>query len=239
MGIDVFDIAAKSFSSLVNNRTVLVYAFIGGIVGALLSATLISQISALRALSGTSPSSVLLPALLAIVGTSAIGIVVSFLINVFIRGSIISAANAGAKASLGRAASQAVKRYLVFLVTTLVVSIAVAIGLILLVIPGIYLAVKLSVAPVEAVVGKKGVVASLQSSWSKTEGNFLAILAVLVVVVIAIWIISVVLGRILLFAGLSPVGSFVSEFVGYSLTVSLVLIYQGISGPKAKKRRGR
>jgi membrane-anchored glycerophosphoryl diester phosphodiesterase (GDPDase) len=120
-----------------------------------------------------------------------------------------------------------------------VVSIAVAIGLILLVIPGIYLAVKLSVAPVEAVVGKKGVVASLQSSWSKTEGNFLAILAVLVVVVIAIWIISVVLGGILLFAGLSPVGSFVSEFVGYSLTVSLVLIYQGISGPKAKKRRGR
>ena len=238
MGIDIVGVISRSFSTLFGNQTVLIYAAIGGIISALLSVAFLSQFSAFSLTTG-GITSAMIQSILSLIGAALVALIIVILIDVFIRGSLISAANMGKAADIGKAAGQAVNRYLSFLFTLIVVAIAVGIGYVLFIIPGIYLMVKLSLAPVEAVVGRKGVVDSLSASWHATDGNFWSILVAIILMLVVVLVISGVLGVAFRFVGLTPVANFVSTFVGYAFTVMIVLIYQQIGMPVKKRKRGR
>ncbi|MDE1855315.1 MAG: hypothetical protein KGH57_03300 [Candidatus Micrarchaeota archaeon] len=236
MGIDVVDVVSKSFRTLFGNQTVLIYAAIGGIISALLSAVFLSQFSALSLTTG-GITAAMIQSVLSLIGAALVALILVILIDVFIRGSVISAANLGKAADMGKAAGQAMNRYLPFLFTLIVVAIAVGIGYVLLIIPGIYLTVKLSLAPVEAVVGRKGVVDSLSASWHATDGNFWSIFLAILLMLVVVLVISGILGIALRIVGLAPAANFVSTFVGYAFTVMIVLIYQQIGVPAKKMGR--
>ena len=68
-------------------------------------------------------------------------------------------------------------RLLAYLLLGLVASLGISLGLLLLLVPGIILAVRWSLAGPVLVGSDKGVVESLQISWLETEGHFWPILA--------------------------------------------------------------
>ncbi len=237
MGIDVLGVVGDSFGTLFRNRTVAILAIIGALISAAFSFILTSQVTSLHGLMSGAPSlATVLPSVFSLVGVFGIGVLVIYLVNIFIEGSLMTAAS-DAKKNLGAAAGQAIGRYLYFLVTSIIVSVAVSIGLVLLVIPGIYLAVKLSLAPVEVVVGKKGVVESLKSSWDATNGNAWGVLFAGAAMLIAVVIISLIFTGIFALVGVQSIGQFIGTFFGYAFPVLLVLIYQQIGMPAKKGTR--
>jgi MFS family permease len=69
-------------------------------------------------------------------------------------------------------------RFVYGLIAALLVGIIVSIGFVFLILPGIYLALKLSLAIPSIWVGDKGPLEALSDSWSRTGGNLLTILGV-------------------------------------------------------------
>jgi hypothetical protein len=237
MGIDVIKLVGDSFNTLLKNRTVMIFALISALLGSAFSLATMSQVQSLKNLGTGSALSSVLPIIFSVLGTFLIGIIILYLISVFLLGSMMVAAS-DSKKSIGDAASQSISRYLVFLVTSVVTSIITVIGLILFVIPGIFLGVKLSLASAEAMVGKKGVVDSLKASWSATTGNFWGIFFAFLVTIIAIYIISIIAVLVFTIVGLTPVGTFIGTFFGYAITVLIVLIYLSVS-PKPAMRAAK
>ena len=239
MGIDVLKVVGDSFNTLLKNKTVAVFAIIGALISAAFSFIITSQVQAIHgALGGASSVATALPFMASFLGAFSIGVLIIYLVNIFIEGSVMTAAS-DAKKDPGAAASQAISRYLYFLVTSIITGIVVAIGFVLLVIPGIYLAVKLSIAPVEAVVGKKGVMDSLKSSWDATNGNAWSVFFAGLVTLIAVILISLIATGIFALAGVQSIGQFIGTFFGYAFPVLLVLIYQQIGMPAKKGTRRR
>lgn len=230
MGIDILGIAGDSLRELVRNRTILAYAIIGGLICAALSFSIIPQFSALSMANWVRS---LTPSFSAL---AIVGIVIVFLVGVFISGAIISAVNSGRKARFLKAARNSLDRYPTLLATNIIVSIIVGIGFVLLIIPGIYLLVRLITAQAEVVVGKKGVEASLKGSWNKTRGRFWSVFAIGIVLLVAVCIISAISGIIFTLAGARPIADFVSSFIGYSFTIMGVLIYLSLSKHKTAGR---
>ncbi len=229
MGRGASWIVQNSFNALLKNKTVMTFAFISGLVSAAFSLFLLSQVQQLSALSSSQSLNVVLAALISFLKIAAPGVLIVFLIGIFITGAIMSGASSDGS-DIGDAVSQSLSRYLSLLGTTILVGIVVGIGFILLVIPGIFLWLKFSVAGVEAVVGKKGIIESMKSSWEATGGNLVGILVTLIAMGIAVFIITFIIGFVFSFVGLTPVSNLLSVFVGSASTVALVLIYQGLSG---------
>ena len=75
-------------------------------------------------------------------------------------------------------------RLIVLLVSALIGGIGVILGLIVLVIPGVYLWVRLYLAPPAVIVGDCGPVEALGESWSRTAGNTVTVFGVALAVVI-------------------------------------------------------
>ena len=240
MGIDVIKLVGDSFNTLLKNRTVMIFALISALLGSAFSLVTMSQVQSLHNLGTGSALSTVLPILFSVLGTLLVGVIILYLVSVFLVGSMLVAAS-DSKKSVADAASQSISRYLVFLVTGIVTSIIVVIGLIFFVIPGIFLGVKLSIASAEAVVGKKGVVDSLKASWDATTGNFWSIFFAFLVMIIAIYIISIISVLIFALIGLTPIGTFIGTFFGYAVTVLIVLIYLSVSSKSssAPSRKGK
>lgn len=229
MGLDTFWIVGNSFNALLKNREVMVFALVSGLVSAVFSLLLLSQAQSLTALGGAQSLGTSLPVLLSFLGNAALGILVVFLIGIFLTGAIMSGASSDGN-DIGAAASHSLSRYLSLLGTTMLVGITVGVGLILLVIPGIFLALKFSVAGVEAVVGEKGVIDSMKSSWEATGGNLAGVLVTLIAMGIAVFIITFILSFVFTLLNLAPVANFLSALVGSTTTVTVVLIYHGLLG---------
>jgi len=85
---------------------------------------------------------------------------------------------AGRQPALGDHAGTAVGRLLSLIGIALVTAVAVGLGTLLLVVPGIYLAVRLSLAPVACVVDGEGAVDSLATSWEDAQGNLLKLFGI-------------------------------------------------------------
>ena len=89
--------------------------------------------------------------------------------------------------------------YLAVVLSSIVVGVAIVIGLILLVIPGIYLAIRLSLVSYLVADQGLGVDAALRESWRLTSGH--------VWVIFKLWILAIpvmFVGFILLFVGIIP-----------------------------------
>lgn len=66
-------------------------------------------------------------------------------------------------------------RVIYLVVATIVVGIAVLIGLIFLVLPGLYLAVRFALYPAAVMVDGEGPIGGLSESWDRTSGHGLTV----------------------------------------------------------------
>jgi len=119
-------------------------------------------------------------------------------------------------------------RFWLYLGMTILSTIGLIIGFILLIIPGIILAVRWSAASGFLVSGREGVIDSLKASWEATRGNgltiFLAGLVLFIVLVLIIGIITGVISFVNVTLG-GIVGSLLEAFTNAIMPAFGVAIY--------------
>ena len=150
--------------------------------------------------------------------------VLIFLASTFISG-IVFARVAGKKKDFHNIIAKAVKRYPALLATTFLTSIIIAFGFVAFIIPGIYLAVKLVLAPVSAVVDGKSPVDAMKRSWAITLGNWWYLFALFVLFSI-----------VLLVIGLLP---YISYFFSFVLIISYPLVFTALARTYKSKRKNK
>jgi hypothetical protein len=128
----------------------------------------------------------------------------------------ISAAYLGEHAGVAESLRYAVGRLLPLLVAYFLVVIIVGLGLVALIIPGIWLAVKLSMTFPAVVFERTGPFAAIGRSWALTKGNWWRVFGTLLVVFLISFVLQIVLAAVA--GGLLAAGDSVSE-----LTVAIVL----------------
>lgn len=84
----------------------------------------------------------------------------------------------GTDSDLGRAATAVLYRYPSLFALTIVYGVAVAVGLVLLVLPGLYLGVRLSLALPACVIDDRGVIESLETSWDAAAGSLVKLFGI-------------------------------------------------------------
>ncbi|WP_290815429.1 glycerophosphoryl diester phosphodiesterase membrane domain-containing protein [Halovivax sp.] len=84
----------------------------------------------------------------------------------------------GAEPDLGAASVRVLGRMLSLVAILVVYAISVVVGLLLLILPGIYLALRLSLAFPACVIDDRGAVESLSTSWEVAKGNLLKLLGI-------------------------------------------------------------
>ncbi|MEM1132227.1 MAG: hypothetical protein AAGH53_04765 [Pseudomonadota bacterium] len=128
-----------------------------------------------------------------------------------------------------------------YFITSLLMGLAIGIGFLLLIIPGIYVAIKFVCAgPVIVAEKVRNPITALQRSWELTKGNSLRIFAFVLILFVVLFVISLIVGLItgiFMFAG--DVGTAIGQLVqvlfqgvatAFSLAVSAA-IYRQLSGP--------
>jgi Membrane domain of glycerophosphoryl diester phosphodiesterase len=128
----------------------------------------------------------------------------------------ISAAYLGERAGAGDSLRYALSRMLPLIVAYIVVLFIVVLGLLLLVIPGVWLAVKLSMVFPVVVFERKGPFGAVGRSWALTRGNWWRTFGTLLVVFLITFVLQLVLGGLV--AGILGASDGVGE-----LTAAIVL----------------
>jgi Membrane domain of glycerophosphoryl diester phosphodiesterase len=106
----------------------------------------------------------------------------------------IGAAYLGERADAGESLRYAVGRFLPLIVAYIVLVFIIAFGFILLIIPGIWIAVKLSMTFPAVVFERKGPFGGIGRSWGLTSGNWWRVFGTLVVVFLITFVMQLVLG---------------------------------------------
>lgn len=137
--------------------------------------------------------------------------------------------------TVGQAISIAFSLILVYFIMSLLIGFATLIGFILLVVPGIYVAVKFYMAPAIMVAEHKtNPIEAMKASWALSEGNSLTIFFYLLIIGIVILVVSLLVEGI---AGLlgATIGLVVSALFGgviaaFNLAVAAG-VYKELRGP--------
>jgi hypothetical protein len=90
----------------------------------------------------------------------------------------------------------------------------VLIGLIVVIIPGIYIAVRFTVASQAVVLERQGVTDSLRRSWNLVEGNWWRVFGIVIVVTILVGVLEAIAGRV--------VGGVAGNALGTGLSTALI-----------------
>lgn len=133
-------------------------------------------------------------------GSIIIGLLVTIATGVILQGTLTRAAIddlSGKGVQLGAALSNAVSIILPLLGLGLLVGLGIAAGFLLLVIPGVYLALCWIVSSPVMVVERLGITASMQRSMALTQNHRWAILGLLVLFFIAYMIVAAVAGALI------------------------------------------
>jgi hypothetical protein len=128
----------------------------------------------------------------------------------------ISAAYLGDRADVSESLRYALGRLVPLIVAYFLVVILVVLGFLALIIPGIWIAVKLSMVFPAVVFERTGPFASIGRSWSLTRGNWWRVFGTLLVVFLITFVLQLVLGGVV--GGLLATSDSVSE-----LTAAIVL----------------
>ncbi|HEX6508152.1 MAG TPA: glycerophosphoryl diester phosphodiesterase membrane domain-containing protein [Chloroflexota bacterium] len=111
--------------------------------------------------------------------------------------------------------------FLVLVGASLLAGICVLVGLVLLVIPGIYIGVRLTLVAQAAVLERRGVTDSLARSWNLVEGNWWRVFGIVLVVSILVAVLETLVSRI--------VGVAAGDIVGNGLGTAIVgIVFQPI-----------
>ncbi|WP_425981577.1 hypothetical protein [Brevundimonas sp. TWP1-2-1b1] len=185
-----------------------------------------------------------LPSILAAVGQSAmrsddfgpgvimmmVGAVLNFVGLYLLQGMVVKAAVNGfngKNTAFGDAFSIGIQNFLPLLGLAIIASIGMMLGFVLLLVPGMILAVMWSVGSPAVVVEKRGVFASLQRSRELTKGYRWSVFGLLVIYVILSWIIGAAIGGLSLATGGTFTGGTPNLMVNL-ITEPLVSILSGV-----------
>jgi hypothetical protein len=135
----------------------------------------------------------------------------------------------GKNPTVGEAISLALGSFLTALLAGLISGVAVTLGMIALIIPGIYLAIKFSLAaPAIVAENIKNPIEALSRSWALTKGNSLRIFGFILIIAIvgfvAAGILSTIIGGILGYI-LPVLASIVSSVLNGIVSVLLMFVY--------------
>ena len=127
----------------------------------------------------------------------------------------------GAYDSLG------VSTFVTLALASILVGLVVGLGFVLLIIPGIYLAIRLVFVPQAIVLERKGVMDAFSRSWNLVEGSWWRVLGIVLVFGIVVAVVSGILGAILgaIFIGILHTGTgttataILSTIIGAIVTV--------------------
>jgi hypothetical protein len=250
-GIKMTEIVKESFSTLFSNKTVLILAVTAGILSAILSFFLPTSPNSLTSAGlAASPGLGLGGVVAAIVLSLVIAFVSASMISaVATKSDIGGAVRNGSSRYLWFLGTEIVVG-IIFVVPVLLIVVPllllalpailsvngilpVALGGVLAIIGlilTIFLLVRLIIAPVEAVVGGKGPIESIRSSWNATKGSFFSISGVLFAMGITVQVISGIATAVFSAVGVPAIGALIGTVFGSSLTVATVLIYNALGG---------
>ncbi|MBT9314344.1 glycerophosphoryl diester phosphodiesterase membrane domain-containing protein [Leptothoe spongobia] len=172
-----------------------------------------------------------------------INVVYLFLVAPILGGAMIILVNrclTGQQTDLGEAVAMAWRKAVPLILTMLLLLIILIPALMLLVIPGLYLSVRLFATQYEVVLGHKSPTEALSASWELTRGRWWSIFWTMLVVslafVVPLLIASAILGAVL------PFGVVISNLLGIVVTpplvMALMMIYKVVKGESAMSADG-
>lgn len=119
---------------------------------------------------------------------------------------------------LGEATSQVAGRYVTLVVITILYLVVVAIGIVLFVLPGVYLALRLSLAFPACVIDDADLAESLRTSWEIAPGNLLKLFGITLFAIL----LSFGFALVTLFGGGTDVGTVLLSIVFTTLIYPVV-----------------
>ena len=141
----------------------------------------------------------------------------------------ISAAYLGERAGMGESLRYAAGRFVPLIVAYIVVLLILIPGFIALIIPGIWLAVKLSMTFPAVVCEKAGPFRAIGRSWALTKDNWWRVFGALLVVFILLFVITIALGGVL---GAVLLSSDTMSEVAFAILTTLIgLLISAITYP--------
>jgi hypothetical protein len=151
---------------------------------------------------------------------------VMMIIAAVVQGALTRAtvsASEGRRASFGESLSTGLRVFLPLIGLSIVFSFGVALGFVLLIVPGIILLLMWSVAVPSLVIEREGVFAALSRSGDLTKGARWKILGLFLVLIVLYWLISIVLGLV----GLSAYSTGTATMTGLTTTNLLGSVVTG------------
>lgn len=125
---------------------------------------------------------------------------------------------AGKRVSLGAMVAAGLRRFVPLLLVGALCYLMLAVGLVLLVVPGVYLACALAVAVPAVVVERPGILGAVKRSFALTKGKRFAILAVFLVMFVVVFLVSAFAGFVLP-ALTSPFAPAAGALLGFGVNV--------------------
>ena len=220
MSLDIGQALGRTFSPISGNAGTMLG------VGALLAGVPAALVAALEF--DAAGGAIFAPGAQAAPFTPAYGaaLLVQILLGLLAQAALIHTAVAyyrGRRIGFGEAFGIGVRHVLPLLVISILLTLGITLGLVLLVVPGLFLMVKWSVAIPAQVEESAGIIGSFKRSWALTAGSWWGIFGfvvlLLLVLLVAILLVSVVIG--LAVAGLSLLGGPVA--LGAVVVLQIVL----------------
>jgi hypothetical protein len=169
----------------------------------------------------------------------------NFLISVFFYGLLIKVAydlmkgsgrsRGRSKGPMGGAFNFVTRKYIVLLFAYILSTVFVVGGLVLLIIPGIYIFIRLMFFPFAIIVDDEGVIGSLKKSWKISENRAIKLFGILTVIVLIMFGIALVLSFL---TALSPFfQQSIVQIVVYAIEIPWVLSSMMFAYMKLRKSR--
>ncbi len=263
---DLWSTVSDSFQLLYKKRSTLFFVILGALASSLAYFSDQPFLAAIKELPQNPSPGILLPVVIPFLPALLSGTLLVALFDVFIVAAVMSSAAAkqdDANDSAGKAARRylpllgvsisnfliiAVLALLLFSVAFLVILSSALVGLVLLLvffIPILYVYFRLRLSKAECVLGGRGVIASLKTSWSETKGNLWYIFGVAVLVGIIASIVGGLAEFVFTLASVAIIGIFISYAVSYADTIWQILVYQAlhpspllnVKGKKVRKKK--
>ncbi len=213
MAFDAINIFEQSFIKLFTDPVIFILAVIYTAISVVLAISIsslnLTSISSVSAISYVTISHLIVYYLLI------------FLVITFLSGVAFLRIGTKKKMSIKKLLYKALRRYPALIGTTVLSSLIIAVGLIVLIIPGVYLGIKLSVAQVSSVLDDKNPIEAIKESWRLTNGNWWYIFALFVLFIIVIGILDFL--------------PYISFFFSFVLIAGYTLLFIALKKPKRKK----
>ena len=218
MTIDIADVIKRSFVTLFTERLIFALAVMYTIIGVLFD-FLVSSLNLPQITSASIASTAPYTASLEYVAIYAIFFII---FTLFVQEIVFIKVYTKRK-GISSIIVMAARRFPYFLATNILAAVIVILGLVAFIIPGIYLAFRLLLAPVSSVVEKNGPLSALQRSWEISEGKWWNLFALFLL-----------LGIIAGMLGLIP---YVSYFFNFLIIIAYPIVLLQLVPRKRGKRK--